>query len=62
MNRKEVTDYTAGYDDCIADMMQMLDEIKAEIEVEREKNTNGEYDKIFELCLLIIDKHIGGEK
>ncbi len=36
-----------------------IEDIKAELEVEREKNTNGEYDKIFELCSLIINKHIG---
>ena len=36
---------------------EVLDKIRAEIIQERESNTYGEYDKIFELCLLIIDKY-----
>ena len=36
---------------------KVLDKIRAEIIHNRESNTYGEYDKIFELCLLIIDKY-----
>ena len=38
------------------------EDIKAEIKQKREENRNGEYDKIFELCLLIIDKHTSGKE
>jgi len=40
----------------------VIDDIKAEIKQKREENRNGEYDKIFELCLLIIDKHTSGKE
>lgn len=34
-----------------------IEKMRAEILEERQKNTNMEYDKIFELCILIIDKY-----
>lgn len=42
--------------------LSVIDDIKAEIKQKREENRNGEYDKIFELCLLIIDKHTSGKE
>lgn len=39
----------------------VIEDIKSEIKQKREENRNGEYDKIFELCLLIIDKHTSGK-
>lgn len=35
-----------------------IKKMRAEILEERQKNTNMEYDKIFELCILIIDKYM----
>ena len=35
-----------------------IEKMRAEILEERRKNTNMEYDKIFELCILIIEKYI----
>lgn len=43
-----------GYD--IA--MQKINKARAEIIEEKRKNMNMEYDKIFELCILIIEKYI----
>ena len=43
----------AGYEKAL----QKINKIRAEIIEERRKNTNMEYDKIFELCILIIDKY-----
>ena len=40
----------------------VLNKIRAEILEERLKNTNMEYDKIFELCILIIDKYKVGKE
>ena len=40
----------------------VIEDIKAEINQKREENRNGEYDKIFELCLLIIDKYTSGKE
>ena len=37
--------------------MQKINKARAEILEEKRKNTNMEYDKIFELCILIIDKY-----
>lgn len=70
MTRKEIADYTAGYDDCMADMMQTLDEIKSEIaEIENEiiKTTKCKDDMYYgtlsgiRLALEVIDRHIGGK-
>lgn len=38
--------------------MQKIDKIRTEILKERRKNLNMEHDKIFELCILIIEKYI----
>lgn len=43
-----------GYD--IA--MQKINKARAEIIEEKRKNMNMEYDKIFEFCILIIEKYI----
>lgn len=58
MNREEIADYTAGYDDCMADMMQTLDEIKAEIE-QTSETVNGflMHDGTKRTVLQIIDKY-----
>lgn len=42
--------------------LSVIEDIKTEIKQKREENRNGEYDKIFELCLLIIDKHTSGKR
>lgn len=42
--------------------MSVVEDIKAEIQAYRNNNSIGEYDKIFELCLLIIDEHINGKE
>ena len=54
--------YNGGYEDGKTEMLSIIEDIKAEISQERDNNRNGEYDKIFELCLLIIDKHISGKE
>ncbi len=58
---KSLCEYDQGHCDGIEVgyeiAMQNINKIRAEIIKEKLKNINMEYDKIFELCILIIDKY-----
>lgn len=56
--KMSIIDYVNTYtDEGVTTADDVLDKIRAEILEYRKKNINGEYDKIFELCILIIDKY-----
>ena len=59
-------EYDKGYEKGKANTLKVIEDIKADIEFERDRKLGGEFFeavqyKLFNKCLKIIDKHIGGD-
>ena len=59
-------EYDKGYEKGKADTLKVIEDIKAEIEFERDRKIGGEFFeavqyKSFKKCLEIIDKHMRGD-